>query len=94
VAVQDSTKAVAAKEKTVEDLLARLDALQAQQAELDKAKTETVALLKEKLKQQRQRLRKLGVSVEEETVPSASTGTPWAPPSVDAGKPPLPDAKR
>ena len=54
------------KEKSVEELLSRLDAIKAQQEELDKAKKETVTLLKEKLKQQKQRLQNLGVNIEEE----------------------------
>ena len=54
------------KEKSVEELLSRLDAIKAQQEELDKAKKETVTLLKEKLKQQKQRLQNLGVTIEEE----------------------------
>jgi hypothetical protein len=62
-----------AKEKTVEELLNRLDALKAQQEELDKAKKETVAALKEKLKQQKERLQKLGVNVEEEVAPQRAT---------------------
>jgi predicted transcriptional regulator len=54
------------KEKSVEELLSRLDAIKAQQEELDKAKKETVTLLKEKVKQQKQRLQNLGVNIEEE----------------------------
>ena len=62
------------KEKSVEELLGRLDALKAQQEELDKAKKETVTLLKEKLKQQKQRLQNLGVTVEEEAVRPRNIG--------------------
>jgi hypothetical protein len=58
-----------AKDKSIDELLSRLDAIKAQQEELEKAKKETVALLKERLKQQKQRLQKLGVNVEEETPP-------------------------
>jgi hypothetical protein len=63
------------KEKSIEELLARLDAIKAQKEELEKARTETVALVKEKLKQQKQRLQKLGVSVEEVSVPPPSVST-------------------
>ena len=59
----------AAKDKSIDELLSRLDTIKAQQEELDKAKKETVALLKEKLKQQKLRLQKLGVTVEDETPP-------------------------
>jgi hypothetical protein len=69
------TVSAPAKEKTIEELLARLDAIKAQQEELEKSRTETVALVKEKLKQQKQRLQKLGVSVEEEAVPPPSIST-------------------
>jgi hypothetical protein len=62
-----------AKEKSIEELLAQLDAIKAQQEQLEKARTETVALVKEKLKQQKQRLQKLGVEEE-----------PVAPPAVPA----------
>jgi hypothetical protein len=54
-------------DQSIDALLARLDAIKVQQEELDKAKKETVTLLKEKLKQQKQRLQKLGASVEEES---------------------------
>ena len=67
------------KEKSVEELLSRLDAIKGQQEELDKAKKETVTLLKEKLKQQKQRLQNLGVSVEEEAVRPPVSGYPQAP---------------
>jgi hypothetical protein len=57
------------------------------------SKKQEVALLKEKLKPQKQRLQRLGGSVEEEAVPPASTGTTSALPSVDPGRLPLPDAR-
>ena len=46
---------------TIDDLLRKLDAIKAKKGELDKAEGETIALLREKLKQQEQRLQKLGV---------------------------------
>jgi hypothetical protein len=61
------------REKSIEELLGRLDSIKAQQEELEKARKETVALVKEKLKQQKQRLQKLGVEEE-----------PVAPPAVPA----------
>jgi hypothetical protein len=60
--------------KAVEELIAQLDAIQAQQAQLEKARQETVAVLKERLKQQKQRLQRLGVS-EEEAVPTPTNTT-------------------
>jgi hypothetical protein len=68
------TVSAPAKEKSIEELLARLDAIKAQQEELEKAKKETVALVKERLKQQKERLQKLGVSAEDEpVVPQAAS---------------------
>jgi hypothetical protein len=69
--VQTPAASAAAKDTSIDELLSRLDAIKAQQEELEKAKKEAVSLLKEKLKQQKQRLQKLGVSVEEETPPPA-----------------------
>ena len=51
--------------QTVESLMARLAELKKKRAELEKAEGETTSLLKEKLRQQRERLKGLGV-VEEE----------------------------
>jgi hypothetical protein len=65
--------AAPAREQSVEELLARLDSIKAQQEELEKARTETVALVKEKLKQQKQRLQKLGVEEESAPPPPVST---------------------
>jgi hypothetical protein len=83
------------KERGVEELLTRLDTLQVQQAELDKAKKETVALLKAKLKQQKQRLLKLGVNVEEETAPKPpSPRTAEETPNPAVPPPSLPDERK
>jgi hypothetical protein len=49
------------KADTIEALIRRVEAIKAQKAELDKAEKETLTLLREKLQQQEQRLRKLGV---------------------------------
>jgi hypothetical protein len=71
---------VPVKEKSIEELLAKLDLIKAQQEELEKARKETVALVKERLKQQKERLQKLGVSVEEEPA------TPPPPVSTTSGQ--------
>ena len=65
------------------DLLNKLDSLKAQKAALEKAEKETLALLKDKLKQQKDRLKKLGVNVEDG--PPAS---PVAPPPPPLAAPP------
>jgi hypothetical protein len=49
---------------TIDDLLAKLDTIKAQKAALEKAEKETVATLVEKLKQQRERIKKLGVPLD------------------------------
>jgi hypothetical protein len=53
------------KAETIDSLLGKLKALKAQQAELARVERETVAVLKEKLQEQMQQLRQLGVGVEE-----------------------------
>jgi hypothetical protein len=60
------------KADTIEDILNKLDDIQAKKAELDKAEKEMVAKLKEMLKQQDRRLQKLGVKGNEgsTTVPA------------------------
>jgi hypothetical protein len=45
--------------------MSRLVAIQGQQAELEKERKEAEAVLKEKLKEQKEKLKKLGVNVEE-----------------------------
>ncbi len=54
---------------SIDDLLAKLDVIKAQKAALEKSERETVALLKERLEQQRLRLQKLGVTAEEGVAP-------------------------
>jgi hypothetical protein len=68
--------AAPAKEKSIEELLAQLDAIKAQQEQLEKARKETVALVKEKLKEQKQRLLKLGVEEEPPLTTTSSYSVP------------------
>src|SRR5437588_320644 len=63
--------------QTIESIIGKLAAIKAQKAELDRAEKETIALLKGKLKEQKERLKKLGVNVEEgETPPMTSPSLP------------------
>src|SRR5262249_41738449 len=62
----------AQKAEDIEALIKRLESIPAQKAELEQAEKEAVARLKEKLEQQRQRLRKLGVTPDE-PAPAAAT---------------------
>ena len=55
--------------------MSRLVAIQGQQAELEKERKEAEAVLKEKLKEQREKLKKLGVNVEEGDRPPAKLPT-------------------
>jgi hypothetical protein len=55
-----------AKVATIDDLLAKLAALKAQKASLERTEKETLTLLKEKLQDQKDRLKKLGVNFGEE----------------------------
>jgi hypothetical protein len=52
------------KAESIDSLLGKLKALKAQQAELARVEQETVAVLKEKLQEQKQQLSKLGVNLE------------------------------
>jgi hypothetical protein len=69
---------------TIDDLLNKLDSLKAQKAALEKAEKETLALLREKLKEQKDRLRKLGVPTEEAPV------APPPPVSITTSAPEVP----
>src|SRR5262249_4872496 len=60
--------------KTIDELLSQLDGIKAQKAALDKAEQETISLLVEKLRQQRQRLQKLGIH------PDGQENTPYTSP--------------
>jgi hypothetical protein len=73
-----------AKAPSIDDLLNKLDSLKAQKAAIEKAEKETVELLKEKLKQQKHRLQKLGVNVEE-----GNRIQPAPPPPAPASPPPV-----
>jgi hypothetical protein len=53
------------KTASIEDLLNKLDALKAQKAELERIEKETVAVLRDKLKEQKERIQKLGVAVDD-----------------------------
>ena len=55
----------------IEVLMDKLATIKAQKAELDKVEKQTVALLREKLKHQKERLQKLGVEPQEATPTSA-----------------------
>lgn len=57
---------------SVDALLDMLADIKAQKAELEKFERETLALLKEKLNQQQQRLQKLGVEPERHLSPAAT----------------------
>jgi hypothetical protein len=50
--------------QSIDQLMERLTALRAKKAELDRQEQETITLLREKLKQQRQKLEKLGIPEE------------------------------
>jgi hypothetical protein len=60
--------------------MSRLAAIKDQQAELDKEKKEAEAVLREKLKEQQEKLKKLGVNVDENGRPPEKV--PVVPPSV------------
>src|SRR5262249_40876835 len=61
---------------TIDDLMAKLESLPAQQAAPEKAEKEVVTPLKQKRKEQQQRLKKLGVSAEEGDTPQAARCVP------------------
>jgi hypothetical protein len=68
------------KAKTIDQVMSRLAAIKEQQEALEKERKEAEAVLKEKLKEQKEQLKKLGVNVEENDRPP--TKVPVAPPSV------------
>jgi hypothetical protein len=71
------------KSKTIDQVMTRLAAIKDQQAELEKEKKEAETVLKEKLKEQREKLKKLGVNVDENDRPPAKVSV--VPPSVGGG---------
>jgi len=60
--------------KTIDEVLRRLVVLKAQKAELDKQEKEMVALLAEKLEEQRQLIRKLGINPDGNDTSPATPG--------------------
>jgi hypothetical protein len=76
VPVQEAAGFEPRKADTVEELLSKLDAIKAKKAELEKVEKETVAMLKEKLKEQKQRLQNLGVPGDESTEPPTNSTAP------------------
>ena len=86
-------------EPTVENLIVRLAELKKQKANIEKAEGETTALLKEKLRQQRQRLNGLGVTddgPQKGDVPPAPSVESLPPPRyvVPPKKPPMEEEER
>jgi hypothetical protein len=75
------------KSESIDGLLSRLDNIKAQKVELERQEKETIGVLKEKLKEQKQRLQRLGVNVEESR-PLPSRVVPEAVP-VTAEPPPV-----
>jgi len=69
------------KAESIEDLLNRLTAIKAQKAELERIEKETVLLLKERFKQQKDRIEKLGVTIEEKDSPREVIPPGVTPPS-------------
>src|SRR5262249_24981346 len=61
---------------TIDDLMAKLESIKAQKAALEKAEKEAVSLLKQRMKEQQQRLKSLGVSAEEGDTPQATSCVP------------------
>jgi hypothetical protein len=67
---------------TIDALIARLADIKAKKAALDKAEKETVALLKDKFTQQKERLKQLGVPAEDSApTPCCTTGSVTVPPT-------------
>jgi hypothetical protein len=69
------TVSAPAKEKSIEELLARLDAIKAQQEELEKARTEAVEQLKTKLRQQKEHIQKLSISIGDDGEPRSAASS-------------------
>jgi hypothetical protein len=55
--------------RTIEELVGKLEELRKQKEELEKTEKETIAVLRAKYKTQHERLRKLGITVGEEIRP-------------------------
>lgn len=69
---------------SIDQLVEQVKVLRAQRAELEKREQEAVTVLKERLKEQRQRLKQLGISLEE------SEPTPHQADLVPGSRPPSP----
>ena len=85
-------------EPTVENLIVRLADLRKRRADIEKAEGETTAMLKEKLRQQRQRLNGLGVTEDGPqkgnlTPPPLVETLPMPMSSIPAVKPPISDPR-
>jgi hypothetical protein len=77
----DPAPATPPRAASIDDLIGRLADIKAKKAALDKAEKETVALLKDKFKQQKERLKQLGVPVEDSApLPCCTTGSASMPP--------------
>jgi hypothetical protein len=61
------------KAQSIDELISKLTTLKAQKAELEKQEKELLEVLKTKLKEQKARLKKLGVDVEENNTPPSSS---------------------
>jgi hypothetical protein len=61
--LNDSVLREPGKAATIEELLNRLDSIKAKRADLDRSEKETLELLRDKLKDQKQRIQKLGVGM-------------------------------
>lgn len=64
-------RAVAEKAESIDSLLDTLDAIKAKKAELDQAEKQAVSKLKEKLKEQKDRMQRLGIVDEPKTYHAA-----------------------
>jgi hypothetical protein len=71
------------KGETIDALLSRLEAVKSQKEQLERVEKELTAVLKEKYKEQKQRLQKLGVQVEEPpaAVPASVGAASFSPPT-------------
>jgi len=79
------------KADSIDELLNKLDLIEAQEAKLRKVKEETVAKLKEKLKQLKQQLQKHRINGEDETPAAAVPTIGSTPPVPSSVIPPLPE---
>jgi hypothetical protein len=64
------------KAQSIDELISKLTDIQAEKAELEKAEKELSEVLKAKVKEQKLRLKKLGVDVEEDNAPPCANCRP------------------